>query len=186
MGELKLMRWAPLALGLTVAAVALAGCGVRTGALSLGGGMFGGGAPQAAEESTGSVPVPASSTSRIAIAAAKPVDAYVMLGGRIKSCWFNADAPLLPNHVYRADVSPSGDKVQITIHQKIALGRAGIETYAINFNEQGNATVVTTENLSMAPELAAKMQYDIERWKHGETNCSKAMPKVTAAASAAR
>ena len=175
------MKRAPLALGLTVAFVALAGCGVRTGALSLGGGMFGGGAPQAAEESTGSVPVPASSTSRMSIAAAKPVDAYVMLGGRIKTCWFNADAPLLPNHVYRADVSPDGDKVQITVHQKIDLGRAGIETYAINFNEHGNATVVTTENRSMPPELAAKMQYDIDRWRRGETNCSKAMPKVTAA-----
>jgi hypothetical protein len=32
----------------------------------------------------------------------------------------------------------------------------------------------------MTPELAAKMQYDIERWKRGETNCSKDMPKVAA------
>ncbi|MGB9045055.1 MAG: hypothetical protein WCC81_21660, partial [Pseudolabrys sp.] len=75
---------------------------------------------------------------------------------------------------------------QITVHQKIDLGRAGIETYAINFNEQGNATVVTTENRSMPPELAAKMQYDIDRWRRGETNCSKAMPKVTAAVPAQR
>ena len=122
-------------LALTVVFVALAGCGVRTGALSLGGGMFGGGSPEAAEESTGSVPVAASSTSRMSIAAAKPVDAYVMLGGRIKSCWFNADAPLLPNHVYRADVSPDGDKVQITIHEKHGARAApGVETYAIDFN----------------------------------------------------
>ena len=36
------------------------------------------------------------------------------------------------------------------------------------------------------PELAAKMQYDVDRWKRGETNCSKKMPKVTAAAPAQR
>ncbi len=46
--------------------------------------------------------------------------------------------------------------------------------------------MVTTQNRSMPPELAAKMQYDIDRWKRGETNCSKAMPKVTAAAPAQR
>src|SRR5262249_44730938 len=133
----------------------------------------------AAEESTGTVPAAEPVPTRIAIAAAKPVDAYVMLGGRIKTCWFNADAPLLPNHVYRADVSPDGDKVQITIHQKVALGRPGLQTYDIDFSQQGAYTVVTTQNRSMPPELAAKMQYDIDRWKRGETNCSKEVPKVT-------
>jgi len=178
------MRRVRSALALGVAAAMFAGCGVRTGAVSLG--MFDGGSPQAAEESTGSVPAAAMPASRMSIASANPVDAYVMLGGRIKTCWFNADAPLLPNHVYRADVSPDGDKVEITIHQKIELGRAGVETYAVNFAEQGPYTVVTTENLSMPPALAAKMQYDIDRWKRGETNCSKTMPKLTAATPATR
>jgi hypothetical protein len=164
--------------------VVLAACGLRTSAPSLG--MLAGGSPQAAEESTGALPVTAQPMSRMSIATARPVDAYVMLGGRIKTCWFNADAPLLPNHVYRADVNPDGGKVEITIHQKIALGRAGVETYAINFNEQGRYTVVTTENLSMPPQLAAKMQYDIDRWKRGETNCSREMPKLTASVSPPR
>ncbi len=165
----------------------LAGCGFRTSGLSLGsGGLFSRGSNEASDESTGAVPVAATSTSRMSIAAAKPVDAYVLLGGRIKTCWFNADAPLLPNHVYRADVSPDGSKVQITIHEKQNLGRAGLSTYAIDFKQEGAYTVVTTENRKMSPELAAKMQYDIDRWKRGETNCSREMPKVTAAAPAAR
>ncbi len=42
--------------------------------------------------------------------------------------------------------------------------------------EEGNYTVVSTENRKMPPELAAKMQFDIDRWKRGETNCSRAMP----------
>src|SRR5262249_18817886 len=158
-----------------------------------GGGRLGGGPPpadasaQASNESTGSVQVAAPAPPRMSIAAAKPVDAYVLLGGRIKTCWFNADAPLLPEHVYRADVSPDGRKVQITIHKKIELGRAGASNYAIDFNQQGGYTIVTMENRGMPPELAAKMQFDIDRWKRGETNCSKKMPKaVTASAPAPR
>jgi hypothetical protein len=46
--------------------------------------------------------------------------------------------------------------------------------------------VVRTYNRKMPPVLAAKMQYDIDRWKGGETNCSKVMPKVAAAAPAAQ
>lgn len=159
-----------LALGLT--ALCLAGCGWRSGGASVGE------AADASVESTGAVA--AVTPARMAIATAKPVDAYVLLGGRIKTCWFNPAAPLLPDHVYRADVSPSGSKVQITIHDKKKLGRAGLSTYAIDFNQKGPYTVVTTQNRKMPPELAAKMQFDIDRWKRGEANCSKEMPKVAA------
>ena len=102
----------------------------------------------ASSESTSAVPV--APGSRMAIAGSRAVDAYVELGGRIKSCWFNADAPLLPNHVYRAKVSADGSKVQITIHEKEALGRPGLSTYAIDFREEGNYTVVSTENRKMS------------------------------------
>ena len=85
--------------------------------------------------------------------------------------------------MYRAKVSADGSKVQITIHEKEALGRPGLSTYAIDFREEGNYTVVSTENRKMPPNLAAKMQFDIARWKRGETNCSRAMPPVAASTS---
>ena len=70
----------------------------------------------------------------MSIVTAKPVDAYVMLGSRIKTCWFNASAPLLPNHVYRADVSPDIEKVKITIHdRKDARGLDSDVAFAIDF-----------------------------------------------------
>lgn len=162
---------------LILTAAFVAGCGWRPGGVSLGG---------SSEASSETVSATSSvSSGRMSIAGSKPVDAYVLLGGRIKSCWFNPDAPLLPNHVYKADVSPDGSKVKITIHQKQNLGRAGLSTYAIDFKQEGPYTVVTTQNRKMAPELAAKMQFDIDRWKRGESNCSKEMPKATAAAPAA-
>jgi hypothetical protein len=116
----------------------------------------------------------------MAIAGQRPVDAYVQLGGRIKSCWFNPDAPLLPNHVYRANVSADGGTVLISVHDKQPLGRAGQLAYLINFRQEGGYTLVSTSNRTMPPQLAAKMQFDIERWKRGETNCSRAMPPVAA------
>jgi hypothetical protein len=151
------------------------GCGMRIG------GLGGSSAGDASYENTAAVPAVA--TSRISIASSKPVDAYVQLGGRVKTCWFNATDPLLPNHVYRANVSPNGSKVQITIHEKMNLGRAGFSTYAIDFRQEGIGTVVATENRKMPPELAAKMQYDIDRWKRGESDCNKVMPPVAAVAS---
>lgn len=153
------------------------GCGMRIGG-------FGGSraTSDASYESTSAIP--AVNTTRMSIAASKPVDAYVLLGGRIKSCWFNPTDPLLPDHVYRANVSPNGSKVQITIHQKLALGRPGASTYAIDFRQEGPSTLVSTENRKMPPELAAKLQYDIDRWKLGETDCNRFMPQVTAGAAA--
>ena len=110
--------------GLVLAAMlaSVAGCGLRTSSFGGGwlGGSAGGASVEASNESTSAVPV--SSTSRVSITGSKPVDAYVVLGGRIKSCWFNADAPLLRDYVYRADVSPDGDKVQITIHTAAGIG----------------------------------------------------------------
>ena len=154
------------ALALAMTVLWLAGCGGRSGASVM------------PEENAGAVP--AYNTSRMSIATAKPVDAYVLLGGRIKTCWFNPNAPLFPEHVYRADVSPNGGKVKITIHAKRDLGRAGKTTYIIDFVQQGSHTVVTTRNRAMTPEQAAKMQFDIGRWKGGQTNCSKEWPKVAA------
>ena len=88
---------------------------------------------------------------------------------------------LLPNHVYRADVSPGGGKVQITVHQTRRSRTRGPITYVIDFKRQGPSTVITTENRRMPPKLAAKMQYDIDRWQRGASDCNRKMPAVQSA-----
>ena len=59
-----------------------------------------------------------------------------------------------------------------------------LSTYVIDFKQEGPATVVTTENRKMPPELAAKMQYDIDRWKRGASDCNRKMPAVASAPAA--
>lgn len=163
-------------LALVLTGLLLAGCGGGRSGSSVGAG-------DASVDGAGEAPT--GSLSRVSIANSKPIDAYVLLGGRIKRCWFNPVDPLLPNHVYRADVSPDSSKVKITLHEKLDLGRPGMSTYAIDFTPQGPFTVVTAQNRKMTPELAAKMQYDINRWKRGEADCNKVMPPAVAAAPAA-
>jgi len=158
------------AIALAVAALWLAGCG--------GGPSTGSARVAAADDTTGTLPAP--HELNVSIANKNPVDAYVLLGGRIKTCWFNPSDPLFPNHVYRADVAPDGGKVKITIHDRRNLGRAGKLAYSIDFHQQGNHTNVTTQNVSMTPAQAAKMQFDIKRWRSGQTSCNKEMPKVVA------
>ena len=164
-----------LATGLRMAAVAVA---LACVGLSLAACRSNGQAAQAqliAAEQTGAVPV--YNTQTLTMATARPVDAYVMLGGRIKTCWFNRSAPLLPAHVYRADVSPDGETVKITIHDKKDVrGLAGDVAYSIDIADRDGATVITTKNRTMTPSQAAKMQYDINRWKSGQTNCSRELP----------
>ena len=146
---------------LFLAAALLAGC---SGGVSSGGG-------DVAVDSGGTT-----GATSISLTRAKPMDAYVAIGGDIKRCWFNPVDGLLPKHVYRADVSADGSKVQISVHQKIELGRAGMTTYVIDFKQSGPSTVITTENRKMSPDLAAKMQFDLDRWKRGQSDCSKEMP----------
>jgi len=133
--------------------------------------------PSAAVDDTASTtPARTASVSRL-----KPLDAYVILGGDIKRCWFNVNKPLLPDYVYRADVPADGSKVLITIHDRANLGRAGMSTYAIDFKQDGVSTIITTQNRKMPPEIAERMQADIDRWKLGDATCSSGWPKVTAA-----
>jgi hypothetical protein len=141
------------------------------------GSLVGSGGGTATEVEVSASPQP----QHVSLVKSKPMDVYVAMGGIIKRCWFNPVDGILPKYVYRADVSPSGRKVQISVHNKIELGRAGGMTYLIDFKPSGPSTVITTQNKKMPPELAAKMQFDIDRWKRGATDCSREMPAVAAA-----
>jgi hypothetical protein len=73
----------------------------------------------AEEEATGS-DADARPTN-VSVTKSNPLEAYIAVGGTIKRCWFNAADPLLPKHVYRADVSPGGGTVKIRVHQRAKL-----------------------------------------------------------------
>ena len=92
----------------------LQGCGVGISSFSLGRSSTG--TSLAEEEATGS-DADARPTN-VSVTKSNPLEAYIAVGDTIKRCWFNAADPLLPKHVYRADVSPGGGTVKITVHQR--------------------------------------------------------------------
>jgi hypothetical protein len=106
----------------------------------------------------------------------KPVDAYVIYGQRIKTCWFNPVDPVLPDYVYYANVAPDGSKVKIGIYTRAELGRRGSLAYTIDFKQEGASVGMEPYNVRMPAYLAAKMQYDLSRWQRGETDCNTVMP----------
>jgi hypothetical protein len=64
---------------------------------------------------------PTPGPTNVSVTKSNPLEAYIAVGGTIKRCWFNAADPLLPKHVYRADVSPGGGTVKIRVHQRAKL-----------------------------------------------------------------
>ena len=79
-----------LSLSLLLIAGLLSGCGVSLSSFSLGGSSVG--TSLAEEEATGSTGDVR--PTNVSVTRAEPLDVYVVMGRRIKSCWFNATDPL--------------------------------------------------------------------------------------------
>lgn len=131
----------------------------------------------AAAETTSSLTETAASapSAGLSLPATKPIDAYLMLGGKIKTCWFNPTGPLLPYHMYRADVSPEGETAKIGVYEMTRQKRPGAIAYLIVLQEErGGYTSVKTQNRKMPQDAAARLRYDVERWARGDGSCHKA------------
>jgi hypothetical protein len=111
-----------------------------------------------------------------------------MVARQIKLCWFKPADPVLPNHVFRATVPPSGavdPKTSIVIYDQTPEGRRGLKAYSIDFVPRGEGTVVTTQNHKLAYPLAQKLTADVGYWIQGGANCDGPTP-ATAPGPAAR
>jgi len=112
-------------------------------------------------------------TSPLSLPGLKPIDVYLVLGGKIKTCWFNPTGPLLPYHMYRAEVSPEGDTAKIGVYEMTRQKRPGAIAYFIVLQEERGFTSVKTQNRKMPQEAAARLRYDVERWTRGDGSCRK-------------
>ncbi len=156
-------------LALALTASLLASCGKRS--------------PEAARiasanETTASIGEPAgeavetpATSSGLALVDTKPIDAYLVLGGKIKTCWFNPTQPLLPQHMYRADVSPDGDNAKIAVYEMTREKRPGAIAYLIVLQQETGYTSVKTQNRKMPQAASARLRHDVERWTHGDGSC---------------
>lgn len=110
--------------------------------------------------------------------------AYTMLGRQIKACWFNPADPVLPDHIYRAEVPATGapdPSTKIVIYTKAPDGRLGLRAYSIKLEPQGGGTAVTTENHKLDYPLAQKLTADVGYWIQGGNVCEGTAPAGTPA-----
>jgi hypothetical protein len=139
-------------------------------------------------------PTPVEHGQRSVLPDTSPALAYTMVARQIKACWFKPADPVLPNHVFRAEVPPSGapdPKTTIVIYDRTPEGKRGLKAYSIEFESRSNGTTVTTANHKLPYALAQKLTADVGHWIQGGANCdgpapAASGPRVAAAASSSR
>lgn len=101
--------------------------------------------------------------------------AYTILGRQIKACWFNPADPVLPEHIFRAEVPATGapdPTTRIIVYTKAPDGRLGLKAYTVSLERQGSGTAITTENHKLDYPLAQKLSADVGYWIQGGSTCN--------------
>jgi len=104
---------------------------------------------------------------------------------KMLSCWFGGQQPLLNG--YRTDTKPgltsiAGERFPnsasaIRIFPDTGQGYRGDQGFEVEFHPYNENTLISTRNLSMPPELAAKLRRDIETWAFGRGDCGNGAPQ---------
>lgn len=115
---------------------------------------------------------------------------------KVRSCWFSGSAPLLGGYRYdavalsnAADIPPDAAE---TPHILIFVGEAPAgeaqqkAAFEVEFHAFNGNTLISTRNLSLQSEMAARLKKDVETWVFGDKGCgSPSRSQVAAAASPA-
>ena len=151
---------------------ALAGCTSATGPqLPVG--------SAAIETSSAEKPVPVAGqepTGTILMAKSTPTEAYEVVARGALGCWFGADGPLKPTHVFHAEADPpaSGGAAEIVLHERDPAFRdqRGPRAFRVTFaNAPPGGAQVGIANIKMVTALGDAMTKDVETWAAGGKGC---------------
>lgn len=104
----------------------------------------------------------------------KPAQAYAAVARQIRRCWFDPTDPVLPGHVFRAEVPPAGapdPRTRVVIRERTPEGEDGLRAYSIRFERSRGDTRVTTENHRLDYALAQALSADVGYWVQGGAGC---------------
>ena len=118
----------------------------------------------------GSAPVELAS-----IVQGSPTDAYAKVARGALRCWFGADGPLKPTHVFHAEAkSPAdGGSAEMVLHEKddAQRDRRGSRAFRVTFLPEGFGAKVVATILKMDRHLADVMARDVDDWAKGGDDC---------------
>ncbi len=110
-----------------------------------------------------------------------PQTVQTNFSAKMQACWFGGQQPLL--YGYRTDSKPmltsmAGERfpnsaATIRIYPETGQGYRGDQGFEVEFHPYNENTLISTRNLSMPPDLAAKLRSDIQTWALGRADCGE-------------
>ena len=121
-------------------------------------------------------------TERVSIVPGSPTDVYALVARGALRCWFGADGPLKPTHVFHAEAeSPAkGGAAEMVLHERdeTLRDKRGARAFRVSFAGEPAGVRVAVAIPKMDQQLALLMVKDVEAWTKGGTDCElrKHMP----------
>lgn len=116
------------------------------------------------------------------IVAGAPTDVYALVARGALKCWFGADGPLKPTHVFHAEAeSPAkGGAAEMVLHDRdeSVRDKRGARAFRVSFSSAPGGVRVAVSVPRMEEQLARVMAKDVFAWAKGGTDCEvrKQMP----------
>jgi hypothetical protein len=134
-------------------------------------------APQADNAEISQVPAEV-----VSIVPGTPTDVYALVARGALRCWFGADGPLKPTHVFHAEAeSPAkGGAAEMVLHERDETMRdkRGARAFRVSLAGVPAGVRVAIAMPRMEQQLAQLMAKDVTAWTKGGTDCEmrKHMP----------
>ena len=103
------------------------------------------------------------------------VDVYGVIARNALVCWFGANGPLRPTHIFHADVPSAAQAAEIALHERDPSqpNPRGARAFLITLSDDGGgqSTRVSIDNKKITADLADAMRQDVLGWARGGQGC---------------
>jgi hypothetical protein len=104
-----------------------------------------------------------------------PTAVYALVARGALGCWFGADGPLKPTHVFEAEAEPpaKGGAAEIVLYERdeSLRDKRGPRALKVAFASVSTNVRVGVTVIKMDPQLAQLMVKDVEVWARGGSGC---------------
>jgi hypothetical protein len=114
-------------------------------------------------------------TGTTLMAKGTPTEIYEVVARGALGCWFGADGPLKPTHVFHAEAEPpaTGGAAEIVLHERDPAYRdqRGPRAFRVAIARAPGGAQVGIANIKMVTALGEAMTKDVETWVAGGKGC---------------
>jgi hypothetical protein len=92
----------------------------------------------------------------------------------MKLCWFSGAGAALAGYRYETGERGAGEGDSADGYHNVTIYGAGgsLEAFEVQFHKYNENTLIVTRNVSLPPDLAAKVKRDIQLWSLSNRDCS--------------